>query len=203
MRLWQWVLGSTPEKQRNTTLKDFQMPLGGGVFNVQIQSGVPSLHQIARFCLLYTLFWNFMTFKSFLLRKKRKSFSWINTYKTYKCTSLWAHYFRIDGSADFSLKIDMYMFNICSSYRPCVQCIIHKIYLFRVCVCHTKSVNTVACTNKYTHICLCVRGSPPCTSFDSTALFTCNYCRCNRKILSHLSCLCEGLHRYSTYPLSL
>ncbi len=71
-----------------------------------------------------------------------------------------------------------------------------------VCVCHTKNVNTVACTNKYTHICLCVRGSPHCTSFDSTALFTCNYCRCNRKILSHLSCLCEGLHRYSTYPLS-
>jgi hypothetical protein len=138
MRLWQWVLGSTPEKQRNTTLKDFQMPLGGGVFNVQIQSGVPSLHQIARFCLLLHTFWNLMTFKSFLLRKKRKSFSWINTYKTYKCTSLWAHFFRIDGSADFSLKIDMYMFNICSSYRLCVQCIIHKIYLFRVCVPHQK-----------------------------------------------------------------
>lgn len=94
------------------------------------------------------------------------------------------------------------MFNICSSYRLCVQCIIHEIICF-VCVCHTKNVNTVACTNKYTHICLCVPGSPHCTSFDSTALFTCNYCRCNWKILSHLSCLCEGLDRYSTYPLSL
>jgi hypothetical protein len=50
------MLGSNPEKQRNTTLKDFQMPLDGGVFNVQIQSGVPSLRQIARFCLLHTLF---------------------------------------------------------------------------------------------------------------------------------------------------